>query len=77
GVVYEVFFMDPPSFSFCKRMDGFFDVLRDQVELIDLAMARLGPGGVLYFSNNFRKFVRDENLSRRYAVEEITAQSID
>ena len=40
-------------------------------------MARLAPGGVLYFSNNFRKFVLDENLSQRYAVEDITAQTID
>ncbi len=37
-------------------MEGIFDVQRDQVQLIDLAMARLAPGGVLYFSNNFRKF---------------------
>ncbi len=58
-------------------MEGIFDVQRDQVELIDLAMARLAPGGVLYFSNNFRKFVLDENLSQRYAVEDITAQTID
>ncbi|MFH7572537.1 hypothetical protein, partial [Pseudomonas syringae group genomosp. 7] len=54
-----------------------FDVQRDQVELIDLAMARLAPGGVLYFSKNFRKFVLDENLSQRYAVEDITEQTID
>jgi 23S rRNA (guanine2445-N2)-methyltransferase / 23S rRNA (guanine2069-N7)-methyltransferase len=58
-------------------MEGVFDVQRDQVELLDLAMARLAPGGVLYFSNNFRKFVLDENLGQRYAVEEITAQTID
>jgi 23S rRNA (guanine2445-N2)-methyltransferase / 23S rRNA (guanine2069-N7)-methyltransferase len=40
-------------------------------------MARLAPGGVLYFSNNFRKFQLDENLSERYAIEEITAQTVD
>ncbi len=74
---YELIFIDPPTFSNSKRMEGIFDVQRDQVELIDLAMARLAPGGVLYFSNNFRKFVLDENLSQRYAVEDITAQTID
>ncbi|MCF5705896.1 bifunctional 23S rRNA (guanine(2069)-N(7))-methyltransferase RlmK/23S rRNA (guanine(2445)-N(2))-methyltransferase RlmL [Pseudomonas syringae] len=74
---YDLIFIDPPTFSNSKRMEGVFDVQRDQVELIDLAMARLAPGGVLYFSNNFRKFVLDENLGQRYTVEEITAQTID
>ncbi|PHN48561.1 bifunctional 23S rRNA (guanine(2069)-N(7))-methyltransferase RlmK/23S rRNA (guanine(2445)-N(2))-methyltransferase RlmL [Pseudomonas syringae] len=74
---YDLIFIDPPTFSNSKRMEGIFDVQRDQVELIDLAMARLAPGGVLYFSNNFRKFVLDENLSQRYAVEDITAHTID
>ncbi|CAM3148077.1 23S rRNA (guanine(2445)-N(2))/(guanine(2069)-N(7))-methyltransferase [Pseudomonas floridensis] len=74
---YDLIFIDPPTFSNSKRMEGVFDVQRDQVELIDLAMARLAPGGVLYFSNNFRKFVLDENLGQRYAVEEITSQTID
>ena len=74
---YDLIFIDPPTFSNSKRMEGVFDVQRDQVELIDLAMARLAPGGVLYFSNNFRKFVLDENLGQRNAVEEITAQTID
>jgi 23S rRNA (guanine2445-N2)-methyltransferase / 23S rRNA (guanine2069-N7)-methyltransferase len=74
---YDLIFIDPPTFSNSKRMEGVFDVQRDQVQLIDLAMARLAPGGVLYFSNNFRKFVLEENLAERYAVEEITAQTID
>jgi len=54
-----------------------FDVQRDQVELIDLAMARLAPGGVLYFSNNFRKFVLDEGVQARYQVKEISEQTLD
>lgn len=74
---YELIFIDPPTFSNSKRMEGVFDVQRDHVELLDLAVARLAPGGVLYFSNNFRKFQLDEHLQERYAVEEITAQTLD
>ncbi|WP_433884944.1 bifunctional 23S rRNA (guanine(2069)-N(7))-methyltransferase RlmK/23S rRNA (guanine(2445)-N(2))-methyltransferase RlmL [Pseudomonas vranovensis] len=74
---YELIFIDPPTFSNSKRMEGVFDVQRDHVELLDLAVARLAPGGVLYFSNNFRKFQLDENLAERYAVEEISAQTLD
>ena len=40
-------------------------------------LARLAPGGVLYFSNNFRKFALEDNLSERYAVEEISDKTID
>ncbi|PWB33180.1 bifunctional 23S rRNA (guanine(2069)-N(7))-methyltransferase RlmK/23S rRNA (guanine(2445)-N(2))-methyltransferase RlmL [Pseudomonas sp. SDI] len=74
---YELIFIDPPTFSNSKRMEGVFDVQRDHVELLDLAVARLAPGGVLYFSNNFRKFQLDERLAERYAVEEISAQTLD
>jgi 23S rRNA (guanine2445-N2)-methyltransferase / 23S rRNA (guanine2069-N7)-methyltransferase len=74
---YELIFIDPPTFSNSKRMEGVFDVQRDHVELLDLAMARLARGGVLYFSNNFRKFQLDEGLTARYQVEEISAQTLD
>ncbi len=74
---YDLIFIDPPTFSNSKRMEGVFDVQRDHVQLLDLAMARLAAGGVLYFSNNFRKFQLDEGLAARYQVEEITASTLD
>ena len=74
---YDLIFIDPPTFSNSKGMEGVFDVQRDHVQLLDLALARLAPGGVLYFSNNFRKFQLDESVSARYAVEEISAQTVD
>ncbi|MBD9484259.1 bifunctional 23S rRNA (guanine(2069)-N(7))-methyltransferase RlmK/23S rRNA (guanine(2445)-N(2))-methyltransferase RlmL [Pseudomonas sp. PDM14] len=74
---YDLIFIDPPTFSNSKRMEGVFDVQRDHVQLLDLAMNRLARDGVLYFSNNFRKFQLDEGLSARYAVEEISASTID
>ena len=74
---FDMIFIDPPTFSNSKRMEGIFDVQRDHVQLLDLAMARLAPGGVLYFSNNFRKFQLEDNLSERYAVEEISDKTID
>ncbi len=74
---YDLIFIDPPTFSNSKRMEGVFDVQRDHVQLLDLAMARLASGGVLYFSNNFRKFQLDEGLAARYQVEEITASTLD
>jgi 23S rRNA (guanine2445-N2)-methyltransferase / 23S rRNA (guanine2069-N7)-methyltransferase len=74
---YDLIFIDPPTFSNSKRMEGIFDVQRDHVRLLDLAMARLAKQGVLYFSNNFRRFRLDESVAARYEVEEITLQTID
>ena len=74
---YELIFIDPPTFSNSKRMEGIFDIQRDHVQLLDLAMARLTKDGVLYFSNNFRKFVLDESLAARYQVEEISESTLD
>jgi len=73
---YDLIFIDPPTFSNSKRMDGVFDVQRDHVRLLDLAMTRLAKSGVLYFSNNFRRFVLDEGISQRYQVENISAQTL-
>ena len=74
---YDLIFIDPPTFSNSKRMEGVFDIQRDHAVLLDLAMARLAAGGTLYFSNNFRKFALDPQISERYAVEEITGATLD
>ena len=73
---YDLIFVDPPTFSNSKRMDDVFDVQRDHVRLLRLAMARLTPDGTLYFSNNFRKFQLDEVLAAEFEVEEISEQTI-
>ncbi len=74
---YELIFIDPPTFSNSKRLDDVFDVQRDHARLLDMAMARLAPGGVLYFSNNFRRFRMDPEVAERYQVEDISAQTLD
>ncbi len=74
---FDLIFMDPPTFSNSKKMRDTLDVQRDHPRLVDLAMARLAPGGTLVFSNNQRRFKLDEALSERYAVEDITGRSFD
>ncbi len=53
---FEVIFLDPPSFSSSKRMDGTLDIQRDHVNLINQSLALLAEGGKLVFSNNLKKF---------------------
>jgi len=63
---YDLVFCDPPTFSNSKRA-GDFDVQAAHVELLRAAVARLAPGGVLYFSNNFRRFRLDEEAIAGFA----------
>jgi 23S rRNA (guanine2069-N7)-methyltransferase / 23S rRNA (guanine2445-N2)-methyltransferase len=74
---WDLIFLDPPTFSNSKRLDRTFDVQRDHVELIELAVRRLAPDGMLIFSNNYRKFELDREALRGLAVEDRTRQTID
>jgi len=74
--LYDVVFCDPPTFSNSARADD-FDVQREHVRLLRAAVARLAPDGVLYFSNNFRRFRLDEDAVAQFArCQEISAQTI-
>lgn len=74
---YDVIFCDPPTFSNSARADD-FDIQREHVRLLRAAKARLAAGGVLYFSNNFRRFKLDEEAITQFAsCEEISPKTID
>jgi len=73
---FDLIFLDPPTFSNSKRSEHDFDVQKHHVELIDLTMKRLEPGGLLIFSNNFRRFVLDKELFDHYKIEDVTKESI-
>ncbi|WP_416140123.1 bifunctional 23S rRNA (guanine(2069)-N(7))-methyltransferase RlmK/23S rRNA (guanine(2445)-N(2))-methyltransferase RlmL [Halomonas sp. HK25] len=77
GAEFDLIFMDPPTFSNSKKMEGTLDVQRDHGRLVRLAMARLAPNGTLVFSNNQRRFKLDADLAEHYAVEEVSAKSFD
>lgn len=74
---FDLIFMDPPTFSNSARMAGVLDIQRDHSQLIRNAMKRLTSEGLLIFSNNFRRFRMDEELTDLFAVEEVTADTLD
>jgi 23S rRNA G2069 N7-methylase RlmK/C1962 C5-methylase RlmI len=65
-------FCDPPVFSSGKKLTRDFDVLRDHPDLIDACLRILSPGGILYFSTNFRKF----RLQWKGAYHDISQKTI-
>ncbi len=73
---FDIIFMDPPSFSNSKRMDGVLDVQRDHVGLIQQCMGLLRPGGKLIFSTNYRRFKIERDALNEFSVSDISAQSL-
>ena len=76
GKKFDLIVMDPPSFSNSKKMLDILDIQRDHPRLIREAMQLLEPGGTLYFSNNLRSFELEPAVAERYAVAEISRQSV-
>lgn len=69
---YDIIVMDPPTFSNSRRMDDILDIQRDHAELINDCLSALTPGGVLYFSTNFRKFSINRDKIRTKDIRDIT-----
>jgi 23S rRNA G2069 N7-methylase RlmK/C1962 C5-methylase RlmI len=75
--IYDIIILDPPSFSNSKKMTSHFDIQRDHVGLINMAMKKLDwEEGVLYFSNNLRSFKLDPALSEKFNIKDITKSTI-
>ncbi|MEM6301729.1 MAG: bifunctional 23S rRNA (guanine(2069)-N(7))-methyltransferase RlmK/23S rRNA (guanine(2445)-N(2))-methyltransferase RlmL [Pseudomonadota bacterium] len=75
--VYDVIFVDPPSFSNSRKLASDFDVQRDHAALLRSAIERLADDGVVYFSNNLRRFTLDAALCSEFRVEDVTQSTID
>jgi len=54
-----------------------FDVEHDHADLLSLVADNLVPGGVVFFSTNFRRFhLAAEQLGQRYTIRELTARTL-
>jgi 23S rRNA (guanine2445-N2)-methyltransferase / 23S rRNA (guanine2069-N7)-methyltransferase len=75
SAMYDLIFVDPPTFSNSKRAED-FDIQRDHAALLNLCGERLLPGGLILFSNNFRRFKLDEAKLERFAIKDISRETI-
>ncbi|HZF16183.1 MAG TPA: bifunctional 23S rRNA (guanine(2069)-N(7))-methyltransferase RlmK/23S rRNA (guanine(2445)-N(2))-methyltransferase RlmL [Steroidobacteraceae bacterium] len=74
--LYDLAFIDPPTFSRSKKMKGHFGVQRDHVDLIVNTAKLLAPGGAILFANNFTRFKLDRESLSGFAIEDLTAQTV-
>lgn len=73
---FDLIFADPPTFSNSKNTGTVFDVQKDHVALIRLAMKRLEKDGLLIFSTNFRRFKLDSEKLSPFHLKEITDETL-
>ena len=73
---FELIFMDPPTFSNSKKMEGILDIQRDHSQLITDAMKLLVRDGELLFSTNLRGFKMDPELMALFNVKDISSSTL-
>jgi len=73
--LFDLAVIDPPTFSNSKSTDEDWVLQEHYPELINSVINRLRPGGVIYFSNNYRRFKFNESFIRG-DCHEITKQTI-
>lgn len=76
GARFDLIFLDPPTFSNSKRMEGVLDVQRDHVGMIRRSLKLLRPAGRLVFSTNYTRFKLDEGGLGDLAIEDISAATV-
>ncbi len=76
GPRFDLIFVDPPTFSNSKRMEGVLDVQRDHVGMIRRSLALLRPSGRLIFSTNYTRFKLDAGALADLHVEDLSARTI-
>jgi len=76
--MYDLIFIDPPTFSNSKRMSDVFDVQDDHVDLLTAASKRVNEKGEIIFSNNKRGFKLDIDAIKAlgFYVKDISKASI-
>ncbi|WP_249219543.1 class I SAM-dependent methyltransferase [Chitinophaga sp. HK235] len=73
---FDLVIMDPPTFSNSKRMKDFLDIQRDHAELLNKVLLATKKDGVVYFSNNYRRFVLEEDKINASSIKDITNQTL-
>ncbi len=76
GELYDLVVFDPPTYSNSKRTEEDWDVQADALPLLRELLTLVKPGGVIYFSNNFRKFKFDRAVFTATSIHEISNQTV-
>lgn len=73
---FDLVLIDPPTFSNSKMMKEVLDTQRDHVDILNKVIYATIPGGIIYFSTNYRSFKLDAEALKGVEIEEISQRSI-
>ncbi len=73
---FDMIFVDPPTYSNSHSRETDWDVQRDHKQLLLACKMVLNPNGMILFSNNYKKFILDEELNDYFEIEDLTHKSI-
>lgn len=77
GRKFDFIFVDPPSFSNSKKMIGHFDVQEHHVDLLVACGKVLADDGIIFFSNNNRKFkIEEDAMKSIFLFESMTERTL-
>ncbi len=75
-VMFDLAIVDPPTFSNSKDRVHDWDIQRDHVPLLTKLTKHMTPGGVIFFSTNFRRFKLAEAELPGLQIREISKQTV-
>ena len=73
---WDLAVVDPPTFSNTKGLEDDWDVQAHHAKLLQQLAPHMSPGGIVFFSTNFRRFKLEESALGDYAIRDITRQTI-
>lgn len=73
---YDLAVVDPPTFSNSKRMETAWDIQRGHVWLLNRVLELMNPGGVIFFSTNFRRFKFEADSIAAGTIRDISEQTV-
>jgi 23S rRNA (guanine2445-N2)-methyltransferase / 23S rRNA (guanine2069-N7)-methyltransferase len=74
--IYDLIFLDPPTYSSSRHRGTRFSVEQDHVRLIRRTLDRLAPGGTLLFATNCKGFRIDRDAMKDLVLQDLSAQSL-
>lgn len=69
---FDIIIVDPPTFSNSKRMKDYFDVQQHHALLLNKLIKAAAPGGIIFFSTNYSKFILDKENIKASSIKDIT-----
>ena len=73
---FDLAVVDAPTFSNSKSLEDYWDIQRNHVELLNRLVELMTPGGLIFFSTNFRRFKLAEAEIRGVTIREISRQTV-